>query len=72
MKQVLVTNSSKYEIPSSGKIILPPSSRNTIVFANGEEHSRQKRMLSPVFKIANLKGMVHVFQEKNMSLVKVQ
>ncbi|XP_028416651.1 cytochrome P450 3A16-like [Dendronephthya gigantea] len=66
LKQILVSNSFKYERSSDFfKMFLPT---RHVFLANGKEHFRMRKMLNPAFKVNNLKSMVECLQEKANSL----
>lgn len=70
VKQILVTNSFKYERPTSPNSLLRLGNKG-LFRVNGKEHSRQRKMINPAFKVSNLKSMVDVFESKTKLLVQV-
>ncbi|XP_028416652.1 cytochrome P450 3A16-like [Dendronephthya gigantea] len=63
VKQVLVSKSYKYGKPGSLPAI-PFLPTKSLVFANGKEHVRMKKMIKPIFNVSNLKSMPKIFEEK--------
>lgn len=69
-KQILVTNYSNY-LKKGAQVKITPTPGKSLFLAHGKEFARQKKMISPVFKVSNLKLMVEVMQRKASLLVKV-
>ena len=68
---VTVKNAHKFERSEFlAKII--PSLRKGVFVSVGKAHTRQKRLISPAFSLAHLKGFLNIFQENSEKLVQVQ
>lgn len=70
IKQVLVTESYKYDRPEFVKRMLP-NVGNGLFGSSGKLHARQRKLLNPAFSYTNLKCFVPTFVEKSAALVQV-
>ena len=71
VKEVTVTDCQKYERTDLAKLIFP-NIGNSLFGSKGKDHARQRKMLGPAFHYSNLKGMVSVFEEDVLNLIKVE
>ncbi|XP_020907813.1 cytochrome P450 709B2-like [Exaiptasia diaphana] len=71
IKQVLVTNSYKFDRSTFIKSLVPGSG-NGLFASNGKDHARQRKMINPAFNIANLRTFVPAFVDCTFDLVKVR
>lgn len=71
VKQIVITNSFKYKRPPTLAEALPLAAGKNVLLSNGKEHVQQRKLVNPVFKVSNLKGMVDVFEKNAKLLVKI-
>ncbi|KAK3748420.1 hypothetical protein QZH41_005763 [Actinostola sp. cb2023] len=70
IKQILVTESYKYNRPSAIRDVIP-SIGNGLFGSSGKEHARQRKMINPAFSFTHLKTFVPAFEESAAELVKL-
>ena len=70
IKQILVSDSTKFQRPEFFKNILQFTGR-TLFSSDGKEHAMQRKMLNPAFSYGNVQKFLPLFNEKALQLVKV-
>ena len=71
IKQILVSDSTKFQRPEFFKNILKFTGR-TLFSSDGKEHAMQRKMLNPAFSYGNVQKFLPLFNEKALQLVKVR
>lgn len=70
MKQILVTNCTKYDrTPVLGEIF--PSIKNGLFLSAGKEHAWQRKMLNPAFSYASVLEFLTTFDKNVDNLIMV-
>jgi cytochrome P450 len=70
IKQVMVTESYKYNRPEIVKRMVPGIS-NGLFGSSGKQHARQRKLINPAFSFTTLKCFVPTFVESSANLVQV-
>jgi len=70
MKQVLVTESYKFNRPPFVREMIPAFA-NGLFDSSGKLHARQRKMINPAFSFANIKQFVPAFEASAQELVRV-